>query len=83
LAWDIQKQRFMEAYEAILAPFIKEYLIKINISNFVILQTIVEEGDTNMWRESGLQPPLPGSAAEKEWVRLNKAVPYAPEQNVL
>ena len=73
LAWDIQKQRFMEAYEAILAPFI--------IDRGYDCETTVEECDANMWRENGLVPPLPGSEAEKEWVRQNKPVPFTAEQN--
>jgi hypothetical protein len=35
----------------------------------------------NLWRENGLQPPISGSVAEKEWVRLNKAVEYKDEDN--
>jgi hypothetical protein len=37
----------------------------------------------NLWRENGLQPPIPNSIAEKEWIRLNKAVPYEEKDNVV
>ncbi|KAI6228580.1 Tautomerase-3 domain-containing protein [Aphelenchoides fujianensis] len=68
-----QTVRFFERYEAALAPFIKERGLEWEIT--------VEECDMNLWRESGLVPPLPNSAAEKEWVRLNKAVPYDETDN--
>jgi hypothetical protein len=42
----------------------------------------VLESDANLWRENGMLPPLPNSKAEKEWVRVNKPVPYTEEDNV-
>ncbi|KAI1707310.1 putative oxalocrotonate tautomerase enzyme domain-containing protein [Ditylenchus destructor] len=35
-----------------------------------------ENLDRNLWRENGLIPPLAESEGNKEWMRLNKAVPY-------
>jgi hypothetical protein len=46
------------------------------------LQIAVLESDANLWRENGMLPPLPNSKAEKEWVRVNKPVPYTEEDNV-
>jgi hypothetical protein len=38
--------------------------------------------DANLWRENGMIPPLPNTEAEKEWIRLDKPVPFTEEQNV-
>uniref|UniRef100_A0AC34F012 Tautomerase cis-CaaD-like domain-containing protein n=1 Tax=Panagrolaimus sp. ES5 TaxID=591445 RepID=A0AC34F012_9BILA len=59
---------FLVRYENALAPFIKERGFDWEVE--------IEQIDRNLWRENGLPPPLPRSDAEKEWVRLNKAVPY-------
>jgi hypothetical protein len=36
----------------------------------------IYETPRDLWRVQGLDAPALGSEAEKEWVRLNKAVPY-------
>uniref|UniRef100_A0A914QW80 Tautomerase cis-CaaD-like domain-containing protein n=1 Tax=Panagrolaimus davidi TaxID=227884 RepID=A0A914QW80_9BILA len=63
-----QSKSFFEFYESALAPFIKERGFDWEVE--------IEQIDRNLWRENGLTPPLPRTDAEKEWVRLNKAVPY-------
>uniref|UniRef100_A0A914YHA8 Tautomerase cis-CaaD-like domain-containing protein n=1 Tax=Panagrolaimus superbus TaxID=310955 RepID=A0A914YHA8_9BILA len=63
-----QSNEFLQRYENVLAPFIKERGFDWEVD--------IEQIDRNLWRENGLSPPLPRSDAEKEWVRLNKAVPY-------
>uniref|UniRef100_A0AC35GTZ8 Tautomerase cis-CaaD-like domain-containing protein n=1 Tax=Panagrolaimus sp. PS1159 TaxID=55785 RepID=A0AC35GTZ8_9BILA len=63
-----QSKSFLEIYESALAPFIKERGFDWEVE--------IEQIDRNLWRENGLSPPLPRTDAEKEWVRLNKAVPY-------
>jgi hypothetical protein len=42
----------------------------------------VLESDANLWRVNGMIAPLPNTKAEKEWVRLNKAVPFSQADNV-
>ncbi|KAI6174505.1 Tautomerase-3 domain-containing protein [Aphelenchoides bicaudatus] len=70
---DVQRKRFFERYENALAPFIKEKGFDWEIQ--------IEEHDMNLWRENGLQPPIPQSKAEKEWIRLNKPVPFDDKDN--
>ncbi|KAH7723639.1 hypothetical protein AAVH_08745 [Aphelenchoides avenae] len=65
---DEQKKGFLDLYEGTIAPFIKERGFDWEVS--------VELVDRDLWRENGLIPPQPNSEAEKEWKRLNKAVPY-------
>ncbi|KAI6170122.1 Tautomerase-3 domain-containing protein [Aphelenchoides besseyi] len=68
---------FFKKYEAILAPFIKNRGLEYEL----LFSIAIEECDPNFWRESGLVPPISNSKAEKEWLRLNKAVPYTAEDN--
>jgi ASC-1-like (ASCH) protein len=48
-----------------------------------IFQIAILESDANLWRENGMIAPLPNTKAEKEWVRLNRAVPFKEEDNVV
>ncbi|KAI1717708.1 putative oxalocrotonate tautomerase enzyme domain-containing protein [Ditylenchus destructor] len=64
---EVAKQ-FMDMYEGKLAPFIKDRGLDWEVA--------IEIVDRNLWRENGLIPPLTGSEGEKEWIRLDKAVPY-------
>ncbi|KAI6195888.1 Tautomerase-3 domain-containing protein [Aphelenchoides besseyi] len=73
LATYFMVEGFFKKYEAILAPYIKDRGLEYEIA--------IEECDPNLWRESGLVPPTSNSKAEKEWLRLNKAVPYTAEDN--
>ena len=43
----------------------------------------VEETSRDLWKINGLVPPMPNSDAEKEWVRLNRAVPFERERGGL
>uniref|UniRef100_A0A914E810 Tautomerase cis-CaaD-like domain-containing protein n=1 Tax=Acrobeloides nanus TaxID=290746 RepID=A0A914E810_9BILA len=67
--------KFITIYEDILAPFIKDRGLDWEV-HFELV-------DRNYWRENGLEVPLPNTIAEKEWIRLNKAVPYDEQDNVL
>jgi len=62
------KKRWSDKYEAALAPHIK--------ARGYDWEVHLEESPAEMWRENGLIPPKPNSPAEKEWIRLNKPVPY-------
>uniref|UniRef100_A0AC35F6F3 Tautomerase cis-CaaD-like domain-containing protein n=1 Tax=Panagrolaimus sp. PS1159 TaxID=55785 RepID=A0AC35F6F3_9BILA len=61
-------KRFLEIYENALAPFIKEKGFDWEVD--------IEQIDRNLCRVNALALPLSNSDAEKEWVRLNKPVPY-------
>uniref|UniRef100_A0A914CIW7 Tautomerase cis-CaaD-like domain-containing protein n=1 Tax=Acrobeloides nanus TaxID=290746 RepID=A0A914CIW7_9BILA len=70
-----QADKFISKYEEILAPFIKERGLDWEVH--------FEHVERNYWRENGLEVPLPNTIAEKEWVRLNKAVPYDEKDDVV
>ncbi|KAI1695877.1 putative oxalocrotonate tautomerase enzyme domain-containing protein [Ditylenchus destructor] len=61
-------KKFIDMYEERLVPFIKDRGLDWEIA--------IENVDRNLWRLNGLIPPLSNSEAVKEWIRLNKAVPY-------
>uniref|UniRef100_A0AC34GN90 Tautomerase cis-CaaD-like domain-containing protein n=1 Tax=Panagrolaimus sp. ES5 TaxID=591445 RepID=A0AC34GN90_9BILA len=63
-----QSKGFFKKYESILEPFIKDRGLDWEVE--------IEQIDRNLCHENGLSLPPSGSDAEKEWVRLNKAVPY-------
>ncbi|UJR13203.1 hypothetical protein I4U23_000225 [Adineta vaga] len=65
---DEEKQKFSEKYENAIAPFIKDKGYDWEVH--------VEEVPPEMWRENGLIPPIKYPEIEKEWVRLNKPIPY-------
>ena len=43
----------------------------------------VTETSRDLWKVSGLVPPMPNTEAEKEWVTLNRAVKFDPEKGGL
>uniref|UniRef100_A0A914DDX4 Tautomerase cis-CaaD-like domain-containing protein n=1 Tax=Acrobeloides nanus TaxID=290746 RepID=A0A914DDX4_9BILA len=67
--------KFIAKYEEILAPFIKDRGLDWEIS--------IEQSERDLLRVNGLEIPLPNTIAEKEWKRLNKAVPYDEKDNVV
>ena len=40
----------------------------------------VAESPMDLWRVNGLEAPKAGSEGEKQWIRENKARPYAVEK---
>ena len=36
----------------------------------------ITESSRDLWKVQGLVPPMPGTEAEKEWVRRNEAVEF-------
>jgi len=62
------KARAITAIEQALAPDVKNKGINWEIH--------IEEHDRDAWRCGGIVPPMPGSDAEKLWVRENAPVPY-------
>uniref|UniRef100_A0AC34RMD7 Tautomerase cis-CaaD-like domain-containing protein n=1 Tax=Panagrolaimus sp. JU765 TaxID=591449 RepID=A0AC34RMD7_9BILA len=67
-------ERFLNAYEKVLEPFIKDKGLDWEVN--------VTLADRDLWRENGISPPLPNTLAEKEWIKLNKAVVYDEKDNV-
>jgi len=67
LADDQAKRKFMDVYEKALEPFTKGRGIDWEVQ--------IEECDRILWNENGMNPPMPNSEEEKEWKRLNRAVP--------
>ncbi|KAF7593824.1 hypothetical protein BBP40_010759 [Aspergillus hancockii] len=63
---DKQKQRFLEAVDAILGPVFEPRGID--------WEYFVQESPRDLWKINGLVPPEAGSEEEKEWVRLNQAM---------
>lgn len=43
----------------------------------------VIETDRDMWKIQGLVPPMSKTAAEREWVTMNRAVPFEATDGVL
>jgi len=43
----------------------------------------VEELRRDLWKVQGMVPPMPGTEAEKEWVRLGQAVEFEREKGGL
>ncbi|CAF1456081.1 unnamed protein product [Adineta steineri] len=62
------KKQFIDGYESILAPFIKEKGYDWEVH--------VEEVPPEMWRENGLIPPIKFPEIQNEWARQNKPIPY-------
>ncbi|OAL48541.1 hypothetical protein IQ07DRAFT_77967 [Pyrenochaeta sp. DS3sAY3a] len=62
------RDRFLERVDKALKPFIEDAGYDWEYS--------VEETSRDLWKVQGLVPPMPRSEAEKEWLRLNEAVPY-------
>jgi len=62
------KKKFLEMYEMVLAPFIKERGLDWEVSG--------EFCPPHMLRMNGVPQPLPGSPAEKEWMKTNKVAPF-------
>jgi hypothetical protein len=65
----------MDSVDAALKPFIADQGFDWEYS--------VEEADRELWKISGMVPPMPGTEAEKEWVRRNVAVPFEAEKGGL
>ncbi|KAJ3340304.1 hypothetical protein HDU93_007145 [Gonapodya sp. JEL0774] len=72
-----QQESSLKFLESCWAPIIKSKGDDVN------WELHIEEAPRELWRENGLVPPLPKTPAEKEWVRLNRAVPYDEKMNKL
>ncbi|TPX30177.1 hypothetical protein SmJEL517_g06199 [Synchytrium microbalum] len=64
-----RKRKSMEYLDVALKPYTQD--------RGYDWETHVTEVDRELWRENGLVPPLPGTEAEKVWVKENRAVPYS------
>ncbi|GAB5587765.1 hypothetical protein Unana1_02665 [Umbelopsis nana] len=62
------KQRSVNALEAAFAPYVKERGLDWEIH--------IEEVPRDTWHLNGIVPPMPGTDAEKEWVKANRALEY-------
>ena len=62
------KERFLNACNRLLAPFIPERGLRWEMH--------VDETPFSLWSIQGLRPPLPDSPAEKRWIAENSATPY-------
>jgi len=62
------RDRFLARVDKALKPFIADKGYDWEYS--------VEETSRDLWKVQGLVPPMPGSEAEQEWVKLNKPVPF-------
>ncbi|KAH7125385.1 putative oxalocrotonate tautomerase [Dendryphion nanum] len=67
--------RFLSVVDQALKPFIADKGYDWEYS--------VEETSRDLWKIDGLVPPMPNTEAEKEWVRLNRAVEFEPEKGGL
>uniref|UniRef100_A0A914D748 Uncharacterized protein n=1 Tax=Acrobeloides nanus TaxID=290746 RepID=A0A914D748_9BILA len=43
----------------------------------------IEQSERDLLRVNGLEIPLPNTITEKEWKRLDKAVPYDEKDNAV
>lgn len=59
---------FLSRVDDILTPFMTEKGLD--------WEYHVIEGPRNQWKNNGIVPPETGSAEEKKWGELNRAVPY-------
>ncbi|OZJ04313.1 hypothetical protein BZG36_03169 [Bifiguratus adelaidae] len=65
---DDVKVNAMDRIDEAFAPFVKDRGLEWELH--------IEEVERDLWRENGLVPPMPGTEAEKLWVKHNKPVPY-------
>ncbi|KAF2256211.1 hypothetical protein BU26DRAFT_472266 [Trematosphaeria pertusa] len=72
---DAIRDRFLGSVDAALKPFIEDKGYDWEYS--------LEETNRDLWKVQGLVPPMPGSEAEGEWVRGNRAVPFEREKGGL
>jgi phenylpyruvate tautomerase PptA (4-oxalocrotonate tautomerase family) len=69
------RDRFLGRIDRALKPFIEDAGYDWEYS--------VYETRRDLWKIQGLVPPMPGSEAELEWVRMNEAVPFEKEKGGL
>jgi hypothetical protein len=69
------RDRFLARIDAALKPFIADqgYDWEYNVA----------ETSRDLWKIQGLVPPMPGSKAEHEWTRLNRAMEFEAEDGGL
>ena len=63
------KEMAMTAFEDALAPHVKDRGFRWELH--------IDETPLDLWRVNGITAPPAESEAEKEWARVNAAVPYA------
>lgn len=62
------RDRFLHGIDAILKPFIADKGYDWEYS--------IDETSRDLWKINGHVPPMPDSEAEREWKRVNRAVPF-------
>ncbi|KAH7389732.1 putative oxalocrotonate tautomerase [Phaeosphaeria sp. MPI-PUGE-AT-0046c] len=67
--------RFLTRIDAVLKPFLADMGYD---SEYSVLET-----SRDLWKIDGIVPPMPGSKAEQEWVRVNRAVKFEKEDGRL
>ncbi|KAH8726178.1 putative oxalocrotonate tautomerase [Phaeosphaeriaceae sp. PMI808] len=65
---DAIRDRFLGRIDVALKPYIEDQGYDWEYS--------VIETRRDLWKVQGMVPPMPNTKAEKEWVRLNQAVPF-------
>ncbi|PWO26950.1 hypothetical protein PtrARCrB10_04511 [Pyrenophora tritici-repentis] len=71
---DTVRDNFLNKVDAVLKPYIAD--------RGYDWEYTVEELRRDLWKVQGMVPPMPGTEAEKEWVRLGKAVEFESEKGV-
>ena len=69
------RDSFLSKINVAMKPFIEDMDYDCEYS---ILET-----RRDLWKINGLVPPMPNTKAEKEWLRLNRAVPFEKEDGGL
>ncbi|KAL5378724.1 hypothetical protein DPSP01_008948 [Paraphaeosphaeria sporulosa] len=72
---DEVRDRFLKTLDTTLKPFVADKGYDWEYS--------LEETRRDLWKVQGLVPPMPGSDAELEWVRENRAIEFEPARGNL
>ena len=68
------KRKWLNGINHALKPFIADQGLDWELH--------IVETERDLWRVQGIDPPLPGTEAEKTWVKANKPIPFDESLNV-